>query len=193
MPSNLARMDVLVPTHPITLEAFYALELVDEWGNPRRAELVDGTVVVNPPPGGPHEAALFALAGQLYPALPDGFRLGGGGWIVAAGDPATVRVPDLAVVTDEQAKEIRMTAPPLLAVEVVSSGSSVERDLVTKRHEYARAGCRHYWVLVPERPELIRFRLEGDAYVEVGRTVGRRRVRVGEPFALTLDLGRLAP
>lgn len=102
----------------------------------------DGTVVVNPPPGGPHEAARFAPAGQLYPALPDGFRFGGGGWLVVAGDPATVRVPDLMVVTHEQAREIRMTLPPpLLAVEVVSSGSSVECDLVTKRREYARAGC----------------------------------------------------
>ena len=102
----------------------------------------DGTVVVNPPPGGPHEAARFAPAGQLYPALPDGFRLGGGeGVVVVTGDPATVRVPDLMVVTHEQAREIRMTSPPLLAVEVVSSGSSVECDLVTKRREYARAGA----------------------------------------------------
>lgn len=51
---------------------------------------------------------------------------------------------------------------------------------------------RAYWVLVPEQPELIRFRLDDVACVEVGRTAGRRRVRVAEPFAVTLDLGRLA-
>jgi len=44
------------------------------------------------------------------------------------------------VVTDQQARQAWMDTPPLLAVEVVSRRSSVERDLVAKRREYANAG-----------------------------------------------------
>ena len=46
-------------------------------------------------------------------------------------------------------------------------------------------------VLLPDRPELIRFRLQDGEYVESGRTAGRRRVRVSEPFPVTVDLARL--
>ena len=192
MPSNLARMDVLVPTHPITLDEYLALDLLDEWGNPLSTELVEGVVIVTPPAGGPHQVAASEFAAMLIAAFPPGHRvLGGGGWIVDDSPLATFRVPDIMVVTDDQARETWMIAPPLLAVEVVSRRSSVERDLVAKRREYAEAGCAHYWVLFPDTPELIRFRLDDSAYVEAGRTTGRRRVRITEPFAVTIDLARV--
>jgi hypothetical protein len=45
--------------------------------------------------------------------------------------------------------------------------------------------------LFPDTPELIRFRLDDEAYAETGRTRGRRRVRITEPFAVTIDLARV--
>lgn len=47
-----------------------------------------------------------------------------------------VRQPDLVVITHEQADWPRLESPPLLAVEVLSP-ASVERDVVTRRAEYA--------------------------------------------------------
>ena len=192
MPSNLARMDVLVPTHPITLDEYLALDLLDECGNPLSTELVEGVVVVSPPAGGPHQAAASELVAMLIAAFPPGHRvLGGAGWIVDDAPLATFRVPDIMVVIDAQARETWIVAPPLLAIEVVSRRSSVERDLVAKRREYAEAGCLHYWALFSDTPELIRFRLDEGVYVEAGRTTGRRRVRITEPFAVTIDLARV--
>jgi len=189
---NLAQVDVLVPTHPISLEEYLALDLSDPWGNPLSTELVAGVVVVTPPPGGPHQVAAGEVLVALHAACPPGHRvMPGTGWVVDDSPLATFRVPDILVVSQEQARETWLRTPPLLALEVVSRHSSVERDLVAKRREYAVAGCPHYWVLFPDRPELIRFRLEAGAYVEVGRTTGRRRVRITEPFAVTIDLARV--
>ena len=42
MPSVAARMDVSVPTHPITLDEYLALDLLDEWGNQLSTDLVAG-------------------------------------------------------------------------------------------------------------------------------------------------------
>ena len=191
MSRSLWPMSALVPTHPVTLEEYWSLDLAGDDGAPLCTELVAGMVVVSPPPGGPHETARAELIVMLHRTLPVGYRVSGGGWVVVNEHFPTVRIPDLVVVTDAQARQVRMTEPPLLAVEVVSRASSVERDLVTKRREYADAGCPHYWVVLPDRPELIRFRLVDGTSVEVGRTTGRRRVRVTEPYPVTIDLARL--
>jgi Uma2 family endonuclease len=193
LPTSLSSVETLVPTHPVTLDEYLALELIDANGNPLGTELVDGLVVVSPAPRLSHETAKFMLAGMLLDALPPGLRVTSGNWIVASDAPATVRVPDIAVVTEVQARERHIVDPPLLAVEIVSWRSSEERDLVAKRREYAATGCPHYWVVMLHRLELVRFRLdpEAGAYVEAGRTTGRRRVRLTEPFPVTIDLGRL--
>jgi Uma2 family endonuclease len=97
------------------------------------------------------------------------------------------------VATVEQLRQVKLTAPPLLAVEIVSE-SSVERDLVTKRREYANAGCVHYWLVVPSRPEIVRLRLDAAAgqYVEIGRVRGADGpVTIDEPYTMTLDAQRL--
>ena len=192
MPPSLWPMSALVPTHPITLQEYWALDLAGDDGAPLCTELVAGMVVVSPPPGGPHQVATGELTAALLAGCPVGFRvIPGAGWVVTDAPQATLRIPDVMVVTDAQARLVRMTEPPLLAVEVVSRATSVERDLVTKRREYAEAGCVHYWVVLPDRPELIRFRLDDRVYVEAGRTTGRRRVRVTAPYVVTVDLARL--
>ena len=112
-------------------------------------------------------------------------------WVLWGDPRATVRQPDLAVVRTEQLRGLRLTEPPLLAVEVVSA-SSAERDLVAKRRDYARAGCPHYWIVVPERAEIVRLRLDGDAYVEAGRIrADDGPTLVDEPFPVTVDTARL--
>ncbi len=56
-----------------------------------------------------------------------------------------------------------------LVVEVVSEGpENRERDLVTKRREYARAGVAEYWIVDPEQQRVAVLTLDGATYREHG-------------------------
>jgi len=52
-----------------------------------------------------------------------------------------------------------------LVMEVVSPGQKArERDLKTKREEYARAGIPEYWVVDPQKQRILVLALSGDPY-----------------------------
>jgi len=54
-------------------------------------------------------------------------------------------------------------------VEVISEGEeNRRRDLETKPLEYARAGISEYWIVDPEKQQIVVLTLEGDAYREHG-------------------------
>lgn len=56
-----------------------------------------------------------------------------------------------------------------LAIEIVSQSlEDRERDLVTKRIEYARAGIQEYWIVDPEQETVAVRSLSGDVYSESG-------------------------
>ena len=50
-----------------------------------------------------------------------------------------------------------------LAIEVVSEDDR-ERDLVTKRDEYARAGIAEYWIVAPKEHTITVLALDGQTY-----------------------------
>ncbi len=56
-----------------------------------------------------------------------------------------------------------------LVIEVVSGGrKDRERDLVTKRAEYAQAGIPEYWIVDPEPETVTVLRLDGESYAVHG-------------------------
>ena len=60
-----------------------------------------------------------------------------------------------------------------LAIEIVSQSlEDRERDLVTKRIEYARAGIQEYWIVDPEQETVTVLSLSGDVYSD-GDLFGR--------------------
>lgn len=192
MSRKLPTMSTYAAGQPIGLDEYFAFDIPAVSPDHTRDELVDGILVVNPLPSGPHQSAAAALIAMLWNACPPELVvMGEMSWVLKTEPLPTVRAADINVVTIEQARANRLATPPALAIEIVSPDSSVERDLVTKRHEYAAAGCVNYWVVFPARPELIRFELVDSSYREVGRTSGRRRVRVTAPFPVTIDLSRL--
>jgi Uma2 family endonuclease len=80
------------------------------------------------------------------------------------------REPDLVVMLAEHRDREHETYfdGADLVIEVVSDDAP-ERDLVTKRNEYAQAGIPEYWIVEPQTETITLLRLEGAQYVEEGR------------------------
>jgi Uma2 family endonuclease len=89
------------------------------------------------------------------------------------------------VVSHEQAVGDRLTTPPLLAVELLSP-TSIERDTIAKRSDYARAGLDHYWVVDPALPQIAVFRRTGEQLELVTHAAGNAELSITEPLAIRL-------
>ena len=139
----------------------------------RRYEVVDGLLVVSPPPTFWHQAVGAALLRQLSEQATDGWRV-----LLELGLPLGTdgRVPDLSVVS---ARAPLRPGAPLpgpehvgLVVEVVSP-SSRKTDRFAKPGEYAEAGIPLFWRVETE-PDLlvVAHRLTDGAYEQVALVEG---------------------
>lgn len=184
-----------IAREPLTLEAFLALP---ESNLP--TEVVDGQLVVSPSPLGPHQLIVVRVNHLLAGACPPGFEVLDSpiDWVLWEAPRLQTRQPDVVVVPFEEAFHIPLRPAPLLAVEVLS-GDSFERDVVTKRAEYVRAGLRHYWVAAPPPPpdydpaavEVVVYEHEGGELVERVRAAGDELLRVERPFPVAFRPGDL--
>jgi Uma2 family endonuclease len=145
-----------------------------------RYELVDGVLLVSPAPTNRHQIAV----GELY-------------LLLRAASPADVRVmlaptdyqptdrrslqPDLLVARRTDVGDDPISAPLLLAVEVLSP-STRSVDLLLKHGVYAESGVASYWVVDPLVPSVRAWRLVDGAYVGAGAAEGDRGLVLHEPF-----------
>ena len=162
---------------PISLEEFLS------WGETDvQYELIDGWVVVNPMPNLIHQRVATNLGWLLRIACPPGHEVFPVplDWVLRPDEP-NVRQPDVVILPIQDGP--RITEAPLLAVEILSTGGN-ERDLVTKRLEYAAAGLRHYWVVDPETPAIVVF--AGADLHEIGRAAGEDPIDITEPVVVTV-------
>ncbi len=128
---------------------------LEEWdaeytGRDGTFELVDGIPVMNPPESLGNSFAGEALQFHLRERVPRA-------WAVLPQIAIhlgrrrgrhTVRVPDLVVVRrDVDRRSARVTPAQVALVVEVISPSSIERDWITKRAEYAAAGIPAYLVI----------------------------------------------
>jgi Uma2 family endonuclease len=151
----------------------------------RRYELIDGTLVVTPAPGAPHQVVVAALCRVLFAARPKGTAVLMGPMDFVS-DPTTVLQPDVVVIDADEALQPRLIRTPHLVVEVLSP-SSRSQDLGSKLLAYAKAGVPAYWVIDPEPPvELRVFRLEGTEYRAVARVAGDEGFEAILPFPVTI-------
>jgi Uma2 family endonuclease len=164
-------------------------------------ELQEGVLVMSPSPAPKHNLAFTELHFQLRAQLPDEFISIPGDIdldleLATLDDPATVRRPDLVVVTrtefERREKEggILRASGTVLTVEIVSPGTR-RRDRIMKRDEYADAGIPNYWVIDLSEPvSLLPLRLTEElGYVDDGEVTGTYSTR--SPCPLVVDLGRL--
>jgi Uma2 family endonuclease len=160
------------------------LERLPDTGS--RYEIVDGSLLVSPPPGVGHAIVAESVARLLRAGAPRELSVfvTGPGLLINR----SVYVPDVVVVETAAAAAAPAALPAAavrLVVEVLSP-SHRTTDLVTKRAEYAAGGIPLYWIVDPEVPSLIALRLEGREYAELARVSGDEAHRATEPFAVVV-------
>jgi Uma2 family endonuclease len=132
-----------------------------------RYELVDGSLLVSPPPRPRHQDVSAQLALRISPLLGAEWRCGGPMGVYF--DRRNYREPDVAIYRRAALEGERLLAEDvLLAVEVMSP-SSVKNDRITKPAQYAAAGIPYFWRLELEPLVLLTYALDGETYRETGR------------------------
>lgn len=148
-----------------------------------RYEVLDGALVVTPPPGSAHQGAVLELAVLLrQAALPRGLRtfVTPLAWRIG---PGQVPEPDLMVVNPDTVTPRAVEGIPLLVVEVLSP-TGRNRDLFEKRRLYVQAGAPTYWIVDPTEPSLTVLRLAGAEYEEEAHVVGASAYEASDPLSV---------
>lgn len=159
------------------------LEALPDDGN--RWEILDGAMVVTPPPSTSHQLVGFGLARRLHAAAmplgllvlpaPCAWRIG----------PGQVPEPDVIVARPETVTERAVTGPPVLVAEVLSP-SGRNRDLFEKRRIYAEGGAEWYWIVDPAEPSLRVLRLEGGEFFDDAYVRGAEVFETDRPFPVVV-------
>ena len=160
----------------------------DLWAMPddgRRYELLDGAIIVSPPPRVRHQKVTFGVAILLKGAATAGLEVLPAPLGLFFPDEdylePDVMVFDPNVIEDDQVK----AGMPLLVVEVLSP-SSRRRDVGDKLTRYRDAGVPNYWVVDPIDPRLRAWRLQDGEYVEIADVSGEEEWTATEPFEVTI-------
>lgn len=173
-------------------------------GTDNRYELVDGELVMVPLPTADHSDVIDLLADVFRAEI--GKR--GYPWIVKRDvglytrtDPNTgkdrSRTPDVCVMTSVQWAELKaektksavLKTPPLLVVEIVSSGSQ-KTDYTAKELEYARVKIPEYWIVDLRHSKISVLLLVGDSYQAMEYTESQAIISQVFP-ELMLPVGRV--
>ena len=145
-------------------------------GTDKHHELVNGELVEMPPEWDFNSQIASYLFAAFLKVISSRFIRCKGTEIVVGGVQATARVPDLMILTEAALLALRQTKrgtitldmpPPALVVEVVSPGKENEdRDYRYKRSEYAARGIAEYWIVDPERAQVMVLTLVDGLYEE---------------------------
>jgi Uma2 family endonuclease len=173
---------------PIRRDGWTVEDLDDLPEDDLRYELVDGTLLVSPPPPNPHNVVANELSFLLHAVLDDAWQ------IVAPGairfDAHNYREPDLLVMKRERARTAYARPDDVLLVVEVMSPSSMTNDRLAKPALYAGARIPHFWRIERDpEPVLITHQLAGDVYRETARFTDE--VVIDEPVPLRFRLATL--
>jgi Uma2 family endonuclease len=155
-----------------------------------RYELLDGSLIVSPAPGPPHERVAVMLCHVLELACPEELivfpyvrlRIG----------PRSALEPDAVVTRASDVSGARLVRPPLLVAEILSPDSAL-RDLNLKKAAYERFGIPSYWVIDPdpEQPSLRAFQFVNGEYGEEAYIEGDAAFCAERPFPVEIVPSRL--
>jgi Uma2 family endonuclease len=146
-------MVVATQTKLMTLEEY----LIYDDGTDTLCELVNGVLIPMPPESDRNQQVSISLIVYLSQIGIPPQLLRNQMAISVTGGRATARIPDLTVLSEDLALELRETnrstilgdmPPPTLVVEVVSPKQD-KRDYRYKRSEYAARQIPEYWIIDP--------------------------------------------
>lgn len=174
----------LVTTLPFRPDGWTVDDLHSLPSDGYRYELIDGALLVSPPPELQHQYLTGRLVGLLLAQLPEPYRAAPAPGLYF--DRRNYRIPDVVAFRRERLAGGRLGPDDvLLAVEVVSPGS-VRMDRVAKPAQYAAGGIPHLWRVELDPLQLVTHELRGDVYQETGRFSGD--VGVVQPVPLRFRL-----
>jgi Uma2 family endonuclease len=181
----MAVMSMLPHGRPLT-----RADLADMPDDGHRYEIVDGVLIVSPAPRLRHQRAVRELLVLLHASCPDDLEVLSAPFDVVLAED-TVLLPDLLVARRADLDESCLPAAPALAVEVLSP-STRRVDLMLKRSRFEAAGVPSYWVVDPDEPSLLAWRLAEDGtYREAARVTGDERFQTDAPFTVEVVPARL--
>ena len=159
-------------------------DLVDLPDDGLRYELVDGVLLVSAAPSNIHQIVLGELYLRLRAACPPEARV-----MLAPTDYQPTRQrslqPDLLVARRSDVGATPLSAPLLLAVEVLSP-STRSVDLLLKRGIYAECGVGAYWAVDPVEPAIQAWVLVDGGWVDAGHATGDEELVLSLPFEIRL-------
>jgi len=177
----------MAPSAPRVSDS-WAVDDLERFGveDANRYELVDGTLIVNPPPFIQHGMAVERLRRALDRAAPPEFLVIAVGVGVLLG-PDTMLIPDLVVVpADAIARKVEYFDPAdVFLVAEVLSRSTQRHDQVLKRHVYAESGIEQYWIVNPRKRAITVLTGKGlrdERVLRPGSTL-----RVDRPYPIEFD------
>lgn len=164
-------------------------QTVDVPRDGRRYEIVDGRLLVTGVQPPAHHAAVIALMIRLKQACPPDLLVSVGSLDFRPTRTISLR-PDLLVCHRAAAGPRLLTAPPLLAVEVLSP-STRTTDVVLKRTLYETHAVPTYWLLDPTHQELTVLHLTNTGYACQTVLQADEPFHTDRPFPITLTPAEL--
>jgi len=147
------------------------VQMLDEIGEDRRIELIDGHLIINEYPNMRHQMLVQNLGRKIDDFIRDNngkcrmFSVGVNVFIDE--DDYTLVGPDIVVLCDDsRMNEMGIVGPPDWVIEVTSP-STRGRDYGKKMHKYMDGGVREYWIIDLEKEKVTTY-IEGEpmmAYV----------------------------
>ncbi|WP_254716390.1 Uma2 family endonuclease [Actinomadura sp. WMMB 499] len=166
-----------------------------------RAELIDGEIVVSPPPALRHEKCISKINRQVMRHRPDDWDFAGNVGLIlpsSEGHPENRVIPDGTFAPVELdvfgAEGYWLLVEPdtiSMVVEVTSSRPNLDRQ--AKRHGYARAGIPLYLLVDRDKKRVSLFsEPEDDDYKHTHRVPFGEKLMLPEPFDFDLDTSDFA-
>lgn len=174
----------------ILLESFLSLHSPEGF----RAELIEGEIIVAPPPDGDHEDYISHLVKQVIRRSKTDMSFSGGkGLRLVSGGlcPKNHVIPDVTFSPEEL--RLFRGAPSWMepdGVAMVAEVTSTKPDLdrIAKRHCYARAGIPLYLLIDREKSQISLFsKPHREEYTEVHLAAFGEPLAIPAPFELELD------
>jgi Uma2 family endonuclease len=150
----------------------------------RRYEVVDGRLLITGAQPPAHHAAVVALMVLLKHACPPDLLVAVGSLDFRPTLGISLR-PDLLVCRRTDAGPQLLTAPPVLAVEVLSPATRTT-DVVLKRTLYETHQVPSYWLLDPTHHELTILELTPTGYTRQAVLQSEETFHATHPFPVDL-------